>query len=76
MATPGRNALIAWGGVAAPRGGVGRDIRLTFRDKAAARDSIERILAWDFDRLVMAHGPIVTNAARETVADAFAWLFD
>jgi len=73
---PLRNAMITWGGVAAPHGGVGRDIRLTFRDKAAARDSIERILAWDFDKLVIAHGPIVTNAARETVEDAFAWLFD
>ncbi|MDJ0312609.1 DUF4336 domain-containing protein [Arthrobacter sp. H35-D1] len=69
-----RNALVAGGGVAAPWGGVGRDIRLTFRDKAAARESIEQILQWDFDKLVVAHGPVVTGNARETVERAFAWL--
>ena len=69
-----RNALVALGGVKAPWGGVGRDIRLTFRDKVAARESIEQILQWDFEKLVLAHGPVVTDAARETVERAFAWL--
>lgn len=71
---PLRNALIALGGVAGPRGGVPRDIRLAFRDRAAARQSIRRILAWDFDQLVMAHGPVITQAGRRTVEEAFAWL--
>lgn len=71
---PLRNALIAVGGVAAPWGGMARDIRLTFRDKAAARECVERILQWDFDTLVVAHGPVVTHDARETVERAFAWL--
>jgi hypothetical protein len=70
-----RNALIALGGVAAPRGGVARDIRLTFRDKAAARESIDRVLQWDFDKLVVAHGPVVTSAARPAVEQAFSWLY-
>lgn len=72
---PLRNALIALGGVAAPTGGVARDIRMTFRDKAAARRSIDRILQWDFDKLVMAHGPVVTHDARRTVEQAFSWLY-
>lgn len=71
---PLRNALIAVGGVGAPRGGVARDIRLTFRDRAAARQSIRRILEWDFDRLVVAHGPVVTHAGRRRVEEAFSWL--
>lgn len=71
---PLRNALIACGGVAAPRGGVARDIRLTFRDKAAARESIDRVLQWDFDKLVVAHGPVLTRNARRTVEEAFSWL--
>ena len=71
---PVRNALIELGGVAAPGGGVSRDIRLTFRDRDAARASLRRILAWDFDKLVVAHGPIVTSGARETVENAFSWL--
>jgi len=71
---PVRNALIELGGVAAPGGGVGLDIRLTFRDRDAARASLRRILAWDFDKLVVAHGPIVTSGAREIVENAFSWL--
>lgn len=71
---PVRNALIKLGGVAAPGGGVARDIRLTFRDRDAARASVEKILHWDFDKVVIAHGPVVTSGARETVENAFAWL--
>lgn len=71
---PLRNALIALGGVAAPRGGVARDIRLSFRDRAAARQSIRRILTWDFDQLVVAHGPVITHAGRRRVEEAFSWL--
>lgn len=70
-----RNALIALGGVGAPQGGVARDIRLTFRDSSAARESIEQVLRWDFDTLVVAHGPVVTHAARQTVEQAFSWLY-
>lgn len=68
------NVLIRVGGVTAPGGGVSRDIRLSFRDKAAARESLERMLQWDFETLVVAHGPVVTHAARETVEQAFSWL--
>jgi hypothetical protein len=66
-----RNALIALGSVAAP--GVARGIRLTFRDKALARESIDRVLQWDFDKLVVGHGPVVTDAARQMVEEAFSW---
>lgn len=74
---PGRplyNALIAWGGVTGPRGGVARDIRLSFRDREAARRSVARVLEWDFDQIVLAHGPVVSQAPREMVQEAFAWL--
>lgn len=71
---PLRNALIAFGGVAAPTGGVGRDIRMTFRDRAAARASIDAVLRWDFETLVVAHGPVITDGARQLVEQAFAWL--
>lgn len=71
---PLRNLLIGFGGVAAPDGGVGRDIRLTFRDRDAARAAVDRILQWDFDQLVIAHGPVITHDARRIVEKAFAWL--
>jgi hypothetical protein len=71
---PLRNLLLGLGGVAEPDGGVGRDIRLTFRHRDAARASVDRILQWDFDKLVIAHGPVVTHDARRIVEKAFAWL--
>jgi hypothetical protein len=38
---------------------VPRDIRLTIWDRDAARRSLRTILRWDFDRIVLPHGPIV-----------------
>lgn len=68
------NALVRLGGLAAPDGGVSRDIRLTFRDRAAAQESVQRILAWPFRTVVLAHGPIITHDAKAFVAKAFDWL--
>ena len=45
-----------------------------FRDKAAVRASVDRILAWDFDRAVVTHGDVVESGAKERLRDAFAWL--
>ncbi|HHH30619.1 MAG TPA: DUF4336 domain-containing protein [Polyangiaceae bacterium] len=45
------------------------------RDRAAARASLERVLAWDFDRIVMAHGDIVQTGGREKLRASLAWLF-
>ena len=43
-------------GVLGEHGGSARVLRLTFRNRDAARRSVERILAWDFDRVVLVHG--------------------
>jgi hypothetical protein len=61
-------------GVLGDAGGVSRDLRLTFRDRKAARRSAEHVLAWDFDRMVISHGSCVHANAKESVARAFAWL--
>jgi hypothetical protein len=57
-------------------GGVPRDIasRLAFTNRAAARRSLDRLLAWDFDRLVIAHGACIQTGARPFVERAFRWL--
>jgi glyoxylase-like metal-dependent hydrolase (beta-lactamase superfamily II) len=73
---PGRylsNALKRAGGVAAPGGGTSRDIRATFWDRRALRASVARVLDWDFDKVVLAHGPCITQGARDFVEAAFAW---
>ena len=44
------------------------------RDRDAARRSLERILAWDFDRVVVAHGEILERGGREALRAGYAWL--
>ncbi len=44
------------------------------RDRAAAREQIGRMLAWDFDRIVLSHGPLIHEDGREVLRRAYAWL--
>lgn len=48
--------------------------RLMMRDKQALRASVERILEWPFDRVIMAHGSIMETGGRDALADGYAWL--
>jgi len=56
------------------RFGPHRLIRLGIRDRGAARRSLDRILAWDFDRIVMSHGEVVSTGGRRMLEQAFAYL--
>jgi len=47
---------------------------LLIRDRRAARESLERILAWDFDRVVVAHGDVQESGGREILRKGYAWL--
>lgn len=71
---PFRNALVRLGGVAYPNGGVALDIRLCFIHRSVARQSLQKLLSWDFNRLIIAHGPCIENDARAFVKRAFHWL--
>ena len=44
------------------------------RNRDAARQSLERILNWDFDRVVVAHGEILESGGREALRAGYAWL--
>lgn len=48
--------------------------KLLVRDRAAARASLERILAWDFDRVVVAHGAVLERGGREALRQGYRWL--
>lgn len=39
--------------------------RLTVRDRAAARASLDRVLAWDFDRVTVTHGEVLETGGKE-----------
>ncbi len=43
-------------------------------DRARARREIGELLALDFDRLVMAHGPVIETGGRQALAEAWDWL--
>ena len=56
------------------RFGPSRLARSMFKDKAAVRASVDRILEWDFERAVVTHGDIVEAYASEQLRDAFGYL--
>ena len=47
---------------------------LLIRDRRAARGSLERILAFDFDRVVVAHGDVLERGGRQALREGYAWL--
>jgi hypothetical protein len=68
------NALWKVEGVAYPTGGVPLDMRLTFTNPELARRSLEKLLSWDFEKLIIAHGVCIEKEAKSFVEQAFQWL--
>ena len=54
-------------------GGVPLDIRLSFTRRDLARQSLSKILSWDFDKLIVAHGNCIDRNAKQFVERAFSW---
>jgi len=71
---PFRNALFKLEGVVSPRGGVALEIRLSFTNRNLARRSLEKLLSWDFDKLIIAHGVCIEKDAKAFAERAFRWL--
>jgi hypothetical protein len=44
------------------------------KDRAAARASLEKILAWDFDRVVVAHGDVLERGGHDALGRGYRWL--
>ena len=55
-------------------GGVPNDIKWTMTRKELARRSLRKLLSWDFDNLIVAHGNDVIGGARALVESAFDFL--
>jgi len=47
------------------------EYRLAWGDRTRVREGLQRILAWDFERVVLAHGDLITRDARTTVERAW-----
>ncbi len=54
--------------------GMPRTIRLMVRNKAKARASRDRILEWDFQRVIVAHEHIVSANGKNAFSEVLAWL--
>lgn len=61
-------------GISGEGGGTSLDIKLSVRDKAAMRRSIDTILGWDFDNLIISHGHCLQGGAKREVQRAFSWI--
>ena len=72
--TPGTNAILRtwmrlfgmWG---RPR--PAPELRLFTRDKNSARLALDRLLAWDFDRAIIAHGELLDSDPKKTIREAW-----
>jgi hypothetical protein len=51
-----------------------RFCRSMMRDRAAVRASLDAILAWDFDRIIVGHGHNVETGGKAALRKAFAFL--
>ncbi len=50
--------------------------RVLVRDRARFRRSLERILEWPFERVIVAHGTVLEAGGRDELARAFSWVLD
>ena len=62
--------------IAAPQPEVPRKFRAAFVNRAAARQSVTRLLDWPARGLIMAHGPPIRHDAASTLRRIFGWLMD
>jgi hypothetical protein len=53
---------------------VSRLLRTTIKDRAALRASLDRMFAWDFDRVVVSHGRNLEAGAKDALRTALAFL--
>lgn len=59
------------GGLAVPR-----EFRASVTNPEAMRASVERILDWEFDRVVVGHGDVVWSDGKAAFRNAFDWLLE
>lgn len=68
---------MAWlGGVLDPNGSMPRDMRMTYKNKTQLRTAVETMIAWNPERIVLAHGRWYPHDGTAELRRAFAWLLD
>jgi hypothetical protein len=75
--TPGTNAILrAWMRLFGMWGhpSAAPELRWFTRDRTAARLALDRLLSWEFDRAVIAHGELLDRDPKGAIRDAWRWL--
>ena len=73
VGSPWLRWLMRIGGVAAPHGGLPRDLRATF-PRAGLKLAVEEMIAWNPERILLAHGQWIDRGGAAALATAFRWL--
>lgn len=67
--------LTRWAGIQDPDGQMPRDMRLTYRaQRAELRRAVETMIAWDPQRVILAHGRCYDRDGAGELRRAFRWL--
>jgi hypothetical protein len=77
--TPGTNAMLRmwmrlfgmWG---RPRSAP--ELRMFTRDKKSIHVGLDRLLAWDFDRAIIAHGELLDRDPKQAIREAWRWVLE
>ena len=71
-----RPGLRRWAWISRVRGAFGPNAiaRFCVRDRHAVRRSLDRVLDWDFDRVVVTHGEVLERGGRAALRRAWEWL--
>ncbi|NQU38169.1 MAG: hypothetical protein HQ526_11330, partial [Actinobacteria bacterium] len=66
--------LMRLDGLLGPDGSTPREWRLSFWNRRAARSAVQTALAWNPERVVLAHGPLVEEGGTAIVEGSLRWL--
>jgi Domain of unknown function (DUF4336) len=69
-----RGTVARWDGLVNPDYGAPRELRVTFWSRKRARRSLERILDFAPERVLIAHGEIARENGTEFIRKGFRWL--
>jgi Domain of unknown function (DUF4336) len=71
---PWQRLVMGLDGMLGPGGSTPREWRLSFWNRRAARAALRRVLAWDAERLVIAHGVWVRTNGTAALRTSLGWL--
>ena len=68
--------FVLWLGGVYQKPGPLLDVKLAYLDKKAARSSLKKVMDWDFDGMILAHGHLVTSGAKPIFERAYRFLLE